>query len=422
MVFIILIIKKCYYKDYGIKNLNINVKDQKGSIKYKGLKSAVDFTVDQKGNYYIAYKDKIQIIENSGKSYYLLKNNNLNIYSIEYFNNKLYFSSDTKIYCYNINNNKMFDLVKDIPNYGDYKNSIIKIRGNYLYITVGAATNSGVVGDDNKWVSENPYTHDISPKDITLKGLNFGEFKTGAYQNYKTKSINGQIIPEHFPGNSSVLIYNLSTGNMETLAWGIRNITGMDFNSEGKLIAAVSGMENRGLRPVKGDTDYIYEIRKGVWYGWPDYSGGDPISSPKFKGKGNSKLQFILENHPTTNPPAPMYQHKTLNSIKSLSVDNSGVLGIKNAMYFYDKVNKGLYRFDGVGNIKEEAKFSRNSDIFSLKFYEKSLLLLDEKEGYLYSIEKGTISNNLKIGKSVYIYLLATIIVSIIVVLKLQRD
>ncbi|WP_342590165.1 hypothetical protein [Clostridium muellerianum] len=421
MILIIFVLKKYYYKDYDFKNLNMNIKELKYSIEYKGLKSAVDFTLDEQGNYYIAYKDKVQIIKDSGKSYYLFKSNDLNINSIEYFNNKLYFSSDTKIYCYDINNNKIFDIVRDIPNYGDYKNSIIRIKGNYIYITVGAATNSGVIGEDNKWVKENPYAHDISPKDITLKGLNFGEFKTGAYQSYKTKSLEGQIIPQHFPGNSSVLIYNLNTGNIETMAWGIRNITGMDFTSDGKLIAAVGGMENRGLRPIKGDTDYIYEIKKKNWYGWPDYSGGDPVTSPKFKGKSSSTIQFVLENHPTTNPPAPIYQHKTVSSIKSLAVDNNEVLGIKNAMYFYDIINKELCRFNGTGSIKDNIKFNKG-DVCSLKFNKKGLLILDQKEGYLYSIEKGNVTNNFKAERKIYIYLLIVAVMSIIILLKFQKD
>ena len=283
---------------------------------------------------------------------------------------------------------KKFEIIKDIPNYGDYKNSIIKIRGDYLYVTIGSATNSGVVGEDNTWVKDNFYAHDVTPKDITLKGFNFGTDKTGAFQSYKTKSIKGQIIPEHFPGNASVIIYNLKTGNSETLAWGIRNITGMDFNSEGKLISAVGGMEDRGARPIKGDTDYIYEIKKGIWYGWPDYSGGDPVTSPKFKTSKGMTIQFILENHPTTNPPAPLYQHNTVGSIRALAVDINGILGEKNCIYFYDKLNNVMYGFNGAGAVKEDVKFSENTLIASMKFEEKTLSILDGKGGYLYTIEK----------------------------------
>lgn len=77
-----------------------------------------------------------------------------------------------------------------------------------------------------------------------------------------------------FPGNASLIKLTLSNNNIETFAWGLRNINGMNVNSEGKIFAVVGGMEDRGLRPVKGDYDYIYEIQEGKWYGWPDYSGG----------------------------------------------------------------------------------------------------------------------------------------------------
>ena len=413
---------KYYSDDYVIKN--VDVKDEKlnYSEKYKGLKNAVDFTVDKQGNHYIAYQDKIQIIKRDGKSYDILKDEKFNICSIDYMDNKLYYFSGTKVFCYNLDNQKNSEIINNIPSCGDYKNSIIRIRGDYLYIAIGAATNSGVVGEDNTWVKDNFYAHDLTPKDITLKGLNFGPDKTGAFQSYKTKSIKGQIIPEHFPGNASIIIYNLKTGNSETLAWGIRNITGMDFNSDGKLISSIGGMEDRGARPIKGDVDYIYEIKKGVWYGWPDYSGGDPITSPKFKSNKGVSPQFILENHPTTNPPAPLYQHNTLASIKSLAVDSNNILGQKNCIYFYDKLSNVIYGHMGTGAIKEEIKFNENTSISSMKFEDKTLTILDAKGGCLYTVEKGVTNNGLKVGKSLYIYLLATTVFGILVLLKFQKE
>lgn len=427
MVFIFIVLSvfwllKYYSADYVTENIDIKDESLNCSVKYKGLENSVDFTVDKEGTYYIAYKDRIQVIEREGKSYDILKDKNLNICSIDHVDNKLYYFSGTKVFCYNLDNQESSEVINNIPSYGDYKNSIIKIRGDYLYIAVGSATNSGVVGEDNTWVKDNFYIHDVTPKDITLKGLNFGQEKTGAFQSYKTKSIKGQIIPEHFPGNASVVIYNLKTGNSETLAWGIRNITGMDFNSDGKLISSVGGMEDRGSRPIKGDTDYIYEIKKGVWYGWPDYSGGDPVTSPKFKTNKGVIPQFVLENHPTTNPPAPLYQHNSVGTIKSLAVDSNSVLGQKNCIYFYDKLNNGIYGYIGTGAIKEDIKFNKNTSISSIKFEGKTLSVLDSKGGCLYTIDKGEVNSGLKIGKSLYIYLLATIIFGIFVLLKFQKE
>ena len=65
-------------------------------------------------------------------------------------------------------------------------------------------------------------------------------------------------------------------------------------------------MENIGDRPINRDFDYLYKIEKGKWYGWPDYSGGDLISSPRFKD--NEKKSRIILNPPNKTVAPPMYQ------------------------------------------------------------------------------------------------------------------
>ena len=267
--------------------------------------------------------------------------------------------------------------------------SLIRINGDYLFVTIGAATNSGVVGLDNTWIDDYPQNHDISPKSITIKGINFGEENTGAFVPYKTRNIKGQIITEHMIGNSSIIIYNLKTGAQGKFAWGIRNMKGIDFNSEGKILVTVGGMEDRGLRPVKGDSDYIYGIKKNTWYGFPDYTGGDPISSPKFKGINNNTIPFILDQHPTTNPPAPIYQHRAVDSLVSLAVDKKGVLRDKDCIYFYEKNDNSIYSLNKINALKEKINFGSGAYISSMKFFDK-LIVLDSKSGYLISIEKNT--------------------------------
>lgn len=375
-----------YYKSFN-NNITLVNKNIKFDLKYKGLKDAVDFTSDGKGNYYIAYKDKIQLITATGKSNYIYNGPGLNIKSIEYNQSELYFSSGEKILCYDLISKKTNILVKDLPNFGDYKDSIIRINGNNIYLTIGAATNSGVVGDDNLWLKDNKYTCDIPPFDITLKGLNFGSSNNSAFSIYGTKGIKGQIISGHFPGNSSILMYNLKSKQLKTYSYGIRNIKGMDFNSKGMIIASVGGMENRGLRPVKGDCDYIYKIEEGVWYGWPDYSGGDPVTSPRFKGENNQPLSFILENHPTTNPPAPIYQHKSLNTLSQIAVDKNADIESKDSTFFYDIGSKTVFNIDTYGIINEVLNFKTGS-INSMKFINNNLVVMDSSRGLLYSIVK----------------------------------
>lgn len=380
-------------------------------IIYKGLEKAVDFTEDAQQNYYFAFKTSIQRIDKNGVSYNILKSSKLDIMSIEYYDGKLYFSSGDSIFSYDLNKKKLDKLFDDIPNFGDYKDVIIKIKNGYLYASVGSATNSGVVGTDNVWMIDNPFGHDITPKVITISGQMFGGNTTGAFTPFNTKNIKGQIIPEHFPGNSSVIIYNLKTRMSENYAYGIRNIKGMDFNSEGKLIATVGGMENRGLRPVKGDTDYIFSIEKDKWYGWPDYSGGEPVTADKFTGINNKKISFILEQHPTTNPPKPMYKSDNLNNFGTLAIDAAGILSSKNTIYFYDCKSNEIKYYDKDNKCKTIMSFPNTAYIRSIKFDGDRLMLLNSKEGYFMLLSSKSMSSSVEIDKKT-IYILLGVIVS----------
>lgn len=409
IAFAAVILVNKFYKNY---NINMIQNDKQAIIRFKGLASARDFAEDDNGNFYIAFSNKIQFVNSDGKSYNIFKNNNLDIKDIEYNKGNLYYVSGSSIYSYDLNNKIEKGLIYNLPNLGDYKDIKIKIYNDYLYASIGAATNSGVVGDDNKWINNNPFYHDITPKSITLKGQNFGGNKTGAFSADNTNSFKGEIIPEHFPGNSSIIIYNLKTKASETYAYGIRNVTGMDFSGDGKLIAAIGGMEDRGLRPIKGDSDYIYSIEKGKWYGWPDYSGGDPVDSPKFKGVNNTKVNFILDKHPTTNPPAPLYQYKSLSSLGVLSVDSKGVLGEKNNIYFYDSKDNFIYFIDKNNICKKLVSFSKKSYINSMKFTRNGLNILDSKDGYLIFINnKGVFK-----GKNIYSYIIYMLIIILIAI------
>ncbi|MDF2502650.1 PQQ-dependent sugar dehydrogenase [Clostridium sp.] len=407
-----------FYRGY---KTNIKDNGKQSIIKFKGLSEAKDFAEDKNENFYIAFNNRIQFVNQSGKSYNIVKDSNLNIENIEYYDNKLYYTSKNSIYCYDIQNKTEKNLIDNLPNLGDYKDIKIKIYNGYLYAAIGSATNSGVVGNDNKWIKDSPFYHDITPKSITLKGQNFGSNKTGAFAPNNTSNFKGQIVPEHFPGNASVIIYNIKTKASETYAYGIRNISGMDFNSEGKLIADVGGMENRGLRPVKGDSDYIYSIEKGKWYGWPDYSGGDPVDSPKFKGLNNTKVNFILDKHPTINPPAPLYQHKSVSSLGALVVDSKGVLSEKDNIYFYDNKDNSIYLINKKNICTKLMDFSNSSYVSSMKFTNNNLTILDSKEGYLISItNKGSMKKRIVNNYIIYV-LLGGILIGILGVILLSK-
>ncbi|GAA0179201.1 PQQ-dependent sugar dehydrogenase [Clostridium sediminicola] len=403
-----------FLNDYISKDYSMKVFSDKLSydLVYKGIHEARDFIYDEENNCYIAYKDRIQFVGNDGKSYNIIKDEKLDIFSMEYYKNKLYFSSNTSIFELDLRSNQLSELIKDLPNWGDYNKSLIRVSEDLLYISIGASTNSGVVGEDNLWTEIYMSGHDISPYDITLAGMNFGDPKRGAFVAQNSKTLEEQVISGHCPGNASIIIYNLNTEDSATFAWGIRNIKGMDFNSRSKLIASVGGMENRGLRPIKGDLDYIYEIKSKKWYGWPDYSGGDPVSSPKFIGTDNKIVLPILKNPPNTNPPAPLYQHKSLNSLESIAIDKNGDIGNIDEIYYYDMEEKAIYSLDNDLTLCKVIKLEKKGNIASMKFYNKNLYILNEADGTLYKIyNESNINDSIKFYKIIFWILILFIFV-----------
>lgn len=188
----------------------------------------------------------------------------------------------------------------------------------WLYFAQGTATNSGIVGKDNHefgWLSEHPEWHDIPCRDITLTGLNFAtdnlmqpdskdRVRTGAFVPYGTQTTKGQVIPGRVPCSGAVMRVPLEGGQPELVAWGFRNPFGLAFAPDGRLFLTENGFDARGSRQVFGAADFLWEVKPGLWYGWPDFSGGQPINDTHFKPPGRPKLEPLLSPHPGT-PPRP---------------------------------------------------------------------------------------------------------------------
>jgi Glucose / Sorbosone dehydrogenase len=85
--------------------------------------------------------------------------------------------------------------------------------------------------------------------------------------------------------------------DLELMACGLRNAYGIGFLPDGRLIAIDHGADDRGSRSVGNASDLLYEIRKGAWYGWPDFISGEPITDPKYLPKRGPEPTFVLANH-----------------------------------------------------------------------------------------------------------------------------
>lgn len=206
-------------------------------------------------------------------------------------------------------------IVDGLPSKGDHHTDRPRVGPDgWIYFGQGSITNSGVVGEDNfyyGWLGPRPFLHDIPGQDVTLVGTNFSSqpvmppapvplVSTGAFVPFGTKTQPGQVIAGQVPCTASIMRVRPGGGQVELVAWGLRNPFGLTFGPGGQLYATDQGFDNRGSRPIEHAPDCMYRIHKGSWYGWPDFAGGVPVTDTRFRAEGKDQPKFLLSQHPNT--------------------------------------------------------------------------------------------------------------------------
>lgn len=399
------------YRMSTLKN-NINL-----NIYAKNCKDAVGFDKDEEGNTYIAYKTYIKFLKSDGRENILLEDCNYNIENILYYNNKVFFITNDKLMEYDINEKKTNIILDKIPSEGKYICRNLIVKDSHLLMSIGTATNSGIANKEGYSIYKVPY--DKSPINIILNGVNLGESKTGAFVPYGNSTKQGEKIKAEGLGNASIVEIDLNTNKTSLYACGIRNITGWDTDSEDNLIGIVGGMENVGDRPVQRDSDYIYKIDKGTWYGWPDFSGGDPISSPKFKGE--NLIQPLIANPPNNIVCAPLYAFEDVGIIKYLAIDKSGNILDKNSKIFYNNKNNIIEALSANNIHYELLKMKDESIVSGIKYFNDDIYVLDSGIGCIYKIHHNKMKFKFKLSKPIWIFLLVFGICLLMVVIMKEN-
>jgi glucose/arabinose dehydrogenase len=211
-------------------------------------------------------------------------------------------------------------LVTELPSFGDHHtNGPVIGPDGWIYFAQGTATNAGVVGEDNLkfgWLTRQPRFHDIPAKDITLTGESFEtddvlnpgsgrKVRTGPFLPFGTPAQPGQVIKGALKSSGSILRVRPEGGDPELVAWGFRNPFGLAFAADGALFVTENGFDDRGSRPAWGTPDLLWRVQPGLWYGWPDYSGGRPLSERDFRPPGKAPLKPLIANPPNP-PPQPV--------------------------------------------------------------------------------------------------------------------
>lgn len=201
-------------------------------------------------------------------------------------------------------------VVKGLPTGGDHGlGDIIFGRDGRMYFSVGTATNSGVVGPDNEWLTKRPAYHDLTCRSYELVGQNFvsdnvvspepGDTAvTGAFLPFGTASNANEIVDKNFPCSGAIYQANSDGTGLRVFADGLRNPHGLGFGPAGNLFATDNGMDERGNRPVANAFDTFEQVFQGEWYGWPDYNARIPLTDSRFKPLNGPQPQFLIKNHP----------------------------------------------------------------------------------------------------------------------------
>ncbi|WP_244833142.1 PQQ-dependent sugar dehydrogenase [Clostridium sp. BJN0001] len=384
-------------------------------IEMKNCIKAESFCRDENNNFYISYDDKIKVYNKDRGEKTIYTGNTNQISDIEYYDNCIYFIDGDALYKYDLNKNDKKEILTGIPEEGRYLDRKLKINDNKIFLTIGAVTNSGIAEKSEEY-DDNRIPYDKMPFKAALSGENYGDVKTGAFMPYGNSSIKGQEVEPYEIANASIYSINLNDNKKELYSYGIRNVKGIDFNSSGEIVCAVEGMNNEGYRPVNNDSDYIYIVKKGIWYGWPDFSGGNPIDSDRFREKEGKNIKKVILNQPQNIVPSPYYEYYNLSSISSLAVDREGFIGSKDSCIFCDTQEKMIKCLNNDLSILNLVRLNNKSDIKKIISDDSAIYVLDSGNGYIFKIEGNYMKNYLKIPSLIIVGTLFIVVLIIMLI------
>ena len=203
-------------------------------------------------------------------------------------------------------------VLDDLPARGNYHTNMVAVGPDgWLYFSQGAMTNMGVVGLDAyemAWLKQLPHPCDLPGYDIALSGQLFetpdpltdspaSRALTRPFAPFGDASEPAARVAGRVPCTAAVMRCRRDGTGLELVAWGLRNAYGLGFLPDGRLLATEQGPDDRGSRPIGNAPDLLYEVKRGAWYGWPDFAGGRPVDDAAFCPTRGPQPRPILANH-----------------------------------------------------------------------------------------------------------------------------
>ena len=227
---------------------------------------------------------------------------------ITYYKDKLYISHRSRYSVYDLSSNEFKTIINGLPSWGEFLNAKPIFKDDKMYWFLSTQGNSGV--QEKHWVKvidqfNKPRAKEIPGEDIELTGENYwvptkdigivdaDSVLTGVYSELGKKTEKGQIIKGQNISNGAFYESNLDGSNIRRLAWGLRSSFGYRFSPSGELVATMNSANPMPPRGLFFDYEPIYKIKEGIWYGWPDFYSGIPITDKRFEIKKDAR-KFVL--------------------------------------------------------------------------------------------------------------------------------
>ena len=209
-------------------------------------------------------------------------------------------------------------ILDGLPARGNYHTNMVAVGPDgWLYFSQGAMTNMGVVGLDAyemAWLKQLPHPCDVPGYDIVLSGQVFqtpdplsaapnARALTWPFAPFGDTTPREALIAGKVPCTAAVMRCRPDGTGLELVAWGLRNAYGLGFLPDGRLLATDQGPDDRGSRPIGNAPDLLFDVKRGAWYGWPDFVGGRRVDDPAFCPTRGPQPVPILTNHDRLPPP-----------------------------------------------------------------------------------------------------------------------
>ncbi len=263
---------------------------------------------------------------------------------INYLNGMIYASHRGYVTIVGFDGSKR-NIISGLASNGDYPNYKVEFGPDgKMYFGQGSSTNSGVVGNDNVWIHTSPLLCDYPGFYIMLNGQNYSTpnillpegteevAHTGAFSPYGVPNMPYEIRKGIVKATGSIMRANMDGTELELYVWGLRNAVRLKFDEAGRLFAANQGYDERGSRPIANASDHMYLIDQGLWYGWPDYTAGEAVTSSRFMPEGGRPVEALLVNYPNV-PPVPFARIPPNSTIMGFDFSNSSDFGNRGSLY-----------------------------------------------------------------------------------------